>query len=139
MKMKVVDKGSADSKEGEFRASGSNTRLPGGRREIIKKYPVKANLEDYDAAYASFSWDDAKKEISWFANGKMNAAFNAVDRHMNNGRRNKVALYSVDAQNQLEAFTFQDLYYLSNRLGNALKNLGVVKGDRVFIFMPRVP
>lgn len=138
--MKVADKGSADIKEGVFRASGSSTRVPGGqRREIIKKYPVKANLEDYEAAYASFSWDDAKKDISWFADGKMNAAHNAVDRHMNDGRRNKVALYSIDAQNRMETFTFQDIYYLSNRLGNALKNLGVTKGDRVFVFMPRVP
>lgn len=136
--MKVADKGSADIKEGVFRASGSSTRV-GGRKEVIKKYPVKANLEDYDAAYASFSWNDAKKDISWFAEGKMNAAFNAIDRHMNDGRRNKVALYSVDAQNRMETFTFQDMHYLSNRLGNALKNLGVGKGDRVFVFMPRIP
>ena len=140
--MKVADKGkgSSDIKQGVFRASGSSTHVPGGaRREIIKKYPIKANLEDYDAAYASFSWQDAKKDISWFADGKMNASYNAIDRHMNDGRRNKVALYSVDANNRLETFTFQDMFYLSNRLGNALKDLGVVKGDRIFVFMPRIP
>ena len=139
--MKVADNAKKkDAKEGAFRASGSSTHVqPGARREIIKKYPVKANLEDYDAAYASFSWEEAKKELSWFADGKINAAYNAIDRHMNDGRRNKVALYSVDAENRLETFTFQDLYYLSNRLGNALRDLGVVKGDRVFVFMPRVP
>lgn len=138
--MKVADHSKKkDTKEGAFRASGSSTHVqPGARREIIKKFPVKANLDDYEAAYASFSWDEAQKELSWFADGKINAAYNAIDRHMNDGRRNKVALYSVDAENQLEMFTFQDLYYLSNRMGNALRDLGVVKGDRVFVFMPRV-
>ncbi len=123
-----------------FRASGSSTSIPHGvRREIIKKFPVKANLEDYDATYATFTWEEAQKEISYFAGGKMNAAYNAIDRQMHAGRRNKVALYCVDAENRLELFTFQDIYYLSNRLGNALKSLGVQKGDRVFVFMPRIP
>src|SRR5262249_53461861 len=66
-------------------------------------------------------------------------AYNAVDRHMHDGRRNKVALYCVHADNGLELFTFQDMYHLSNRLGNALKGLGVEKGDRVFVFLPRIP
>ena len=140
--MKVADeaKKGGENQEGRaFRASGSSTHVPTGqRKEIIKKFPLKANLEDYDAAYASFSWEDAKKDISCFAEGKMNAAFNAIDRHMNDGRRNKVALYAVDSKNRMETFTFQDLYYLSNRLGNSLRNLGITKGDRVFVFMPRI-
>ncbi len=109
------------------------------RREIIKKSPVKANVEDYASLYASFSWDQAKSELSYFAGGKINAAYNAVDRHLNDGRRNKVALYSVDADNNLQKFTFQDLYLLSNRMGNVLKSLDVEQGDRVFVFLPRVP
>jgi acetyl-CoA synthetase len=144
--MKVADQKTgkaADKKSGapqEFLASGSAVGIPrGARREVIKKYPVKANLSDYESTYATFSWDDARKEINYFAGGKLNAAYNAVDRHMHDGRRNKVALYCVDAENRLDMFTFQDIYLLSNRLGNALKNLGVQKGDRVFVFMPRIP
>src|SRR5260221_7708603 len=57
---------------------------------------------------------------------------------MNDGRRNKVALYSVDINNNLEKFTFQDLYYLSNQMANVLKDLGVNRGDRVFVFLPRI-
>lgn len=133
--MKTVDKP----------AKASDAKVPqtasfaAERQEIIKKFPVKANLEDYEKAYATFSWDEAKKEISYFAGGKLNAAYNAVDRHMNDGKRNKVALYSVDANNQIAKFTFQDMYLLSNRMGNALKSLGVEKGDRVFVFLPRIP
>jgi acetyl-CoA synthetase len=124
----------------EFMASGSAASVPSGsRRELIKKFPVRANLEDYESTYSTFSWDDAKKELAYFAGGKINAAYNAIDRHMHDGRRNKVALYCVDADNGLELFTFQDMYYLSNRLGNALKGLGVQKSDRVFVFLPRIP
>ncbi len=108
------------------------------KQEIIKKFPVKVNLENYEEAYANFDWADAKKELSYFAGGKINAAYNAVDRHMHDGRRNKVALYCIDAKNKLEKYTFQDIYHLSNRMGNALKDLGVKKGDRVFVFLPRV-
>lgn len=111
----------------------------GARKEIIKKFPVKANLESYSEAYATFSWEQARAEISYFAGGKVNAAYNAVDRHLNDGRRNKVALYQVDNNNQLRTFTFQDIYYLSNKVGNVLKSLGVIRGDRVFVFLPRIP
>ena len=124
----------------EFLASGSAKSVPlGEKREILKKFPVKANLEDYESLYSQFSWEDGKKEINYFAGGKLNAAYNAIDRHMHDGRRNKVALYCVDAENKLELFTFQDLYYHSNRLGNALKTLGIQKGDRVFVYLPRIP
>jgi acetyl-CoA synthetase len=108
------------------------------RPELMKKFPVKVNLENYDEVYNSFTWEDAKKEIAYFPGGKMNAAYNAVDRHVLTGRKNKVALYNIDAKNKLEKRTFLEIYEESNRVGNALKKLGVKKGDRVFIFLPRV-
>lgn len=124
----------------ELTVKASKTRVPrGARREIIKKSPVKANLQEYAGYYNSFDWGQARCEISYFHSGKLNAAYNAVDRHMHDGRRNKVALYAVDARNKLSTYTFQDVYYASNKVGNALKNLGVKKGDRVFVFLPRIP
>ena len=109
-----------------------------GRKELIKKFPVRCNLEDYATTYNTFDWADAKKEIAYFEGGKVNAAYNAVDRHLVNGRKNKVALYSIDASGKLEKFTFQEIYEAANKMGNALKSLGVKKGDRVFVFLPRV-
>jgi hypothetical protein len=108
----------------------------GVRQEIIKKFPVRCNLEDYETTYNTFSWEDAKREISYFAGGKVNAAYNAVDRHLVNGRKNKVALYSVDPKGDLTKFTFLEIYEAANRLGNALKSIGIKKGDRVFVFLP---
>jgi hypothetical protein len=97
----------------KFMASGSAASVPSsGRSELIKKFPVGANLVDYESTYSTFGWEDAKKELAYFAGGKLNAAYNAVDRHMHDGRRNKVALYCVDADNGLELFTFQDIYYV---------------------------
>ncbi len=138
--MKLVDK-PAKAQKKETTAAGEDTRSKTtlGRAELIKKPAPRANIENYDEAYDTFNWEDAKKEISYFTGGKMNAAYNAVDRHMNDGRRNKVALYSINASNKIEKLTFQDIYEQSNKMGNALKKLGVKKGDRVFVFLSRVP
>ncbi|MBS1990343.1 MAG: acetate--CoA ligase [Cyanobacteria bacterium SZAS LIN-3] len=122
----------------ESHEAANGTGKP-ARKEIIKKFPVSCNLPNYESTYATFSWEEAKKEISYFAEGKVNAAYNAVDRHLHNGRRNKVALYSVDAAGKLAKYTFQEMHDEVNKLGNALKSLGVKKGDRVFVFLTRVP
>lgn len=110
-----------------------------GRKELIKKFPVKCNLEDYATTYDTFTWDAARSEISYFQDGRVNAAYNAIDRHLVSGRKNKVALYSIDASGSVEKFTFQEIHDAACRMGNALKSLGVKKGDRVFVFLPRVP
>jgi acetyl-CoA synthetase len=145
--MKLVEKSKANaSKQSQGQEAGTKTtdqvdgESPrGGRTELLKKFPVKVNLENYDETYATFNWEDAKKEVVFFADGKVNAAYNAVDRHLHDGRRNKVALYAIDAKDNVEKYTFQEIADASNRIGNALKSLGVKKGDRVFVFLPRVP
>jgi len=144
--MKLVEKSgkdhthsaSKDKVQAVKNDDGEEKQVTPARAELIKKSPVKANLEDYESVYNSFSWEEAKKEISYFPGGKVNAGYNAIDRHINNGRRNKVALYTIGADNKLEKLTFQEIYEESNRIGNALKSVGVVKGDRVFVFLPRV-
>ncbi len=136
--MKLVQRRESKAGETNNAETAETTETTKARSEIIKKSSVRANLEDYDQTYATFSWEKAKREISHFAEGKINAAYNAVDRHLTKGRRNKVALYAVDADNRLSKLTFQEIFEQSNRMGNALKALGVVKGDRVFVFLPRV-
>jgi acetyl-CoA synthetase len=142
MAQELTVKGKSKTKgPDEMVQAGSNAHeeAPGTRRqELLKKSPVKANLEEYEQFYENFSWDDAKKHISYFRDGKVNAAYNAVDRHLHDGRANKVALYCIDAKNNLQKFTFQEIYHLSNKMGNVLMGLGVEKGDRVFVFLPRI-
>ncbi|KAF0822823.1 acetyl-CoA synthetase [Cytobacillus firmus] len=97
------------------------------------------NLKNYDEFYENFNWADAEKEFSWKETGRMNMAYEAIDRHAESFRKNKVALYYRDGQRN-EKYTFKEMKELSNKAGNALKAYGdVEKGDRVFIFMPRSP
>ena len=65
-------------------------------------------------------------------------AYEAIDRHLTLGRRNKLALIYTDREMTLR-FTFKDLARASNRFANVFRRLGVGKGDRVFVFMPRRP
>src|SRR3989344_4617101 len=96
------------------------------------------NLHDYDAVRRSFDWSRARKELDWF-DGKLNAAYNAVDRHTHTWRKNKVALFWEDEEGNEKKYTFEELSLASNKIGNILKDFGVDRGKRVFIFLPRVP
>lgn len=97
------------------------------------------HLKNYEETYRHFDWAEAEKHFSWHETGKLNAAYEAIDRHAESFRKNKVALYYKDA-NRNEKYTFKEMKEESNRAGNVLKRYGnVEKGDRVFIFMPRQP
>ncbi len=103
-----------------------------------KGLKVDPNLEDHDKARRGFNWQDYKSELDYFKKGKINAAYNAVDRHLKTWRKNKIALYWEGDEGK-KRFTFKDLARLSNKFANVLKTLGVKKGDRVFFFLPRIP
>ena len=113
------------------------------RVEIIKKkkgdFKLPPNLLDYQKTYRSFVWNHAKNEIDWFENKTLNAAYNAVDRHSLGERKNKVALYWEDEANNQEQYTFWQLTHLSNQFANVLKKYQLQKGERVFVFLPRLP
>ncbi|GAE34166.1 acetate--CoA ligase [Halalkalibacter akibai] len=96
------------------------------------------NLPSYEEAVQSFDWKTVESEFSWGTTGKVNLAYEAIDRHAEGQKKNKVALYYSDV-NRVEQYTFEDMKRNSNKAGNILKEAGVVKGDRVFIFMPRSP
>lgn len=98
----------------------------------------QANMPDYDTARADFSWEEVEKSFSWHETGKVNMAHEAIDRHAETWRRNKVALYYSDDERD-EKYTFQDMKFLSNKFGNVLRSIGTEKGDRVFLFLPRSP
>ncbi|WP_019119808.1 acetate--CoA ligase [Brevibacillus massiliensis] len=96
------------------------------------------NLQDYDQAYANFDWKDVEKQFTWYETGRVNMAYEAIDRHLATDRKDKTALLYFDATRD-ESYTFAELSQLSNKFGNVLRKLGIVKGDRVFVFMPRSP
>src|SRR5450759_2056100 len=107
-------------------------------KKSAKDWKFPPNLEDYDHARKNFSWEAARKDIDFF-DGKLNAAYNAVDRHTHTWRKNKVALYWEDEAGSQKKYTFEELSLLSNKIGNILKDFDVQRGDRVFLFLPRIP
>ncbi|MBM7644853.1 acetyl-CoA synthetase [Scopulibacillus daqui] len=107
--------------------------------ETLPASSGKHNLEDYDRAREQFNWKQAEEAFSWSKTGKVNIAYEAIDRHAESERKNKVALYYSNA-NRNEKYTFAEMKKLTNKAANVLKTAAdVEKGDRVFIFMPRSP
>src|SRR5581483_11040859 len=76
----------------------------------------------------------------WFRGGRLNTCWNALDRHVERGRGEQVALiYDSPVTGTTKRFTYRELRDEVARLAGALKSLGVEKGDRVLIYMPMVP
>ena len=96
-------------------------------------------LQNYDEMFASFDWKETETAFSWHETGKVNAAYEAIDRHAESSRKNKVALFFDDGSRK-ESYTFNDLKNYSNKAANVFKqHTTLEKGDRLFIFMPRSP
>ncbi|MDY6964651.1 MAG: acetate--CoA ligase [Halobacteriota archaeon] len=94
-------------------------------------------MGDYESAYKNFDWEEIKDRFDWSSTGKVNMAHEAVDRHVKD-KGGKTALHYIDDGRE-EKYTFKEISILSNRFANLLKELDIVKGDRIFIFMPRSP
>jgi acetyl-CoA synthetase len=75
----------------------------------------------------------------WFLGGKLNPTVSCIDRHVYGTRRLKAALMWVGEDGEEHTYTYNRLYREVNRFANALKKLGVKKGDRVIVYMPLAP
>jgi len=100
---------------------------------------VQPNLIDYAAARASFRWDDIRAELDGLPGGGLNIAYECIDRHLKTHRRDKTAMLWEGKDGRAETYTFAQMAAGSNKAANALRSLGVQKGDRVFVFLERVP
>ncbi len=83
-------------------------------------------------------WDDAPF-AKWFVGGKLNIAYNCLDRHIEAGKGDKVAYYWEGEPGDKRTITYSELKDEVCKASNALKELDVVKGDRVVIYMPMIP
>jgi acetyl-CoA synthetase len=75
----------------------------------------------------------------WFVDGKLNVSVNCLDRHVRTWRRNKAAVIWEGEPGDTRTLTYWDLYREVNRFANALKSLGVGRGDRVALYLPMIP
>jgi len=84
--------------------------------------------------------DFANAKHEWFVGGKLNVAYNCIDRHLTTWRKNKAAIvWEGEPEGERRTYTYQDLYYEVCRFANVLKKHGVKKGDRVSIYLPMIP
>jgi len=98
-----------------------------GRERISWTKPFDTTLE-WDLPFAK-----------WFVGGELNVAYNCLDRHVEAGRGDKVAYHWIGEPGDTRTLTYSDLLREVGKAANALKELGVEKGDRVAIYMPMIP
>ena len=105
--------------------------------KVLKALPGKHWLSEYDGS-DSYDWQEAEQYFSWSTTGKVNMAYEAIDRHAEGERANKTALIYFDGTTE-QTFTYADMKRMTNKAANVLKDAGIEAGDRIFIFMPRSP
>ena len=85
-------------------------------------------------------FDFVNGEIEWFPGGELNACYNCIDRHINEGHGEDIAIiWEGNDPNQSRKFSYNDLLKEVSQFANALKELGVQKGDRVCLYMQMIP
>ena len=86
------------------------------------------------------NYDFINGEIEWFTGGRLNASYNCIDRHIKNGYGDQTAIiWEGNDPNQSRKFSYNELLKEVSQFANALKDLGVQKGDRVCIYMQMIP
>lgn len=107
--------------------------------QVVPAREGNHNLKDYEAFRKDFSWEEVKKNFSWYESGKVNMAYEAVDKHAADPTKKDQAALLYSAPDREEKVTFEQLRLKSNQFANVLKKYEIEKGDRVFLFMPRSP
>ncbi|UOQ48243.1 acetate--CoA ligase [Gracilibacillus caseinilyticus] len=104
----------------------------------IDKVNGTYNLSDYQEIRRNFDWQDARDLLSSAKTGKINAAYEAIDRHVDEGFGDKIAIHYLD-DTVKKSFTFQEVKDQTDHYARILLEHGVTKGDRVFVFLPKTP
>ena len=104
-----------------------------------RKPKLVPNIENHELFSNNFNWDDIYNEVPWLPGGGLNNAYVCIDKHVEDGNGNKQAMIWEGKNGEQEKYTFNDLKIKTDKFASVLKELGVTKGDRVFVFMDRLP
>ncbi|MFC5525823.1 AMP-binding protein [Rhodanobacter ginsengisoli] len=108
--------------------------------KVLNRGAGAPNLGDYEQVRKAFSWDQARNELAGLpGGGGINIAYEALDRHVHEGRGERVALRWLAKEGGVGDFSYAELAELSSRFASALNDLGVQRGERVFTLLGRVP
>jgi acetyl-CoA synthetase len=135
---------------------GSESRTFPPSAEFVAQANAKADIYDRAESDRLAFWEAQARELTWekpwdsvlewkapyakwFVGGKLNASFNALDRHVLAGRGDRVALFFEGEPGDTRTITYADLLSDVKKAANALIEIGVKAGDRVAIYMPMIP
>jgi acetyl-CoA synthetase len=93
-------------------------------------------MKKWDKVYEG---DFGKARVKWFAGGKLNVAWNCLDRHLRSGLNDRTAILWAGEDGGSRSYTYGQLHQEVCRFANVLRRLGVRKGDRVAIYLPMIP
>ena len=145
-----------DSSGDSIENLGSESRTFPPSAEFAAQANAKAGIYDLAESDRLAFWESQAKELTWerpwdsvlewkapyakwFVGGKLNASFNALDRHVLAGRGDRVALFFEGEPGDTRTITYADLLVDVKKAANALIEIGVHAGDRVAIYMPMIP
>jgi len=118
--------------QNSIQSHDSNEAFWAERAELIDwmKKPTKIKNVNYDL-------DDFN--IKWFEDGELNISVNCIDRHLKDNPFKPAIIWEGDHPSQHKIISFKELHSEVCRLGNAMRKMGVGKGDRVTLYMPMIP
>jgi acetyl-CoA synthetase len=145
-----------DSSGDSIENLGSESRTFPPSAEFAAQANAKAGIYDLAESDRLAFWETQARELTWekpwdsvlewkapyakwFVGGKLNASFNALDRHVLAGRGDRVALFFEGEPGDTRAITYAELLVDVKKAANALIEIGVKAGDRVAIYMPMIP
>ncbi len=98
-----------------------------------------SNIGPYEERYGSFQWEQAERELEFGREGMFNIGWYCSDRICETGSRSKIALVWEGFNGDVRKYTFDELRIYSNRFANFLEGHGLTTGDRICLFMDRIP
>ena len=108
------------------------------RRDRLAFWEEQARALDWTTPWHTvLEW--TPPHAKWFVGGRLNVSVNCVDRHLETARRNKAAIIWEGEPGDRRTITYWELHREVGRCANALRRLGVKKGDRVAIYLPMIP
>ncbi|MDV2981404.1 UNVERIFIED_CONTAM: acetate--CoA ligase [Actinomycetes bacterium ARC8] len=130
----------APSKDFSDQAIATQARYDAAKEDRLGYWADQARqVLDWDTDFTdTLDWSEAPV-AKWFVGGKLNAAYNALDRHVENGRGDRVAIYFEGEPGDTRSYTYAQLAEEVKKAANAFESLGVAKGDRVAVYLPMIP